>query len=51
MATKTKRKADNKQGLNNALINATVATINTTVENGEKWQELTTKLVKKSLIS
>ena len=48
MATKTKRKADNKQGLNNALINATVATINTTVENGEKWQELTKKLVKKS---
>lgn len=48
MATKTKRKADNKKGLNNALINATVATINTTVENGEKWQELTKKLVKKS---
>ncbi len=48
MATKTKTKAKNKQGLNNALINATVATINTTVENGEKWQELTKKLVKKS---
>ncbi|MEO0573372.1 MAG: hypothetical protein AAF039_16840 [Bacteroidota bacterium] len=48
MATKTKRKADNKKSLNNALINATVATINTTVENGEKWQELTKKLVKKS---
>ncbi|MEM8508150.1 MAG: hypothetical protein AAF717_09990 [Bacteroidota bacterium] len=48
MATKAKRKADNKKSLNNALINATVATINTTVENGEKWQELTKKLVKKS---
>ena len=48
MATKTKRKAENKQGLNNALINATIATINTTVENGEKWQELTKNLVKKS---
>jgi len=48
MATKTKRKADTKKGLNNALINATVATINTTVENGEKWQELTKKLIKKS---
>jgi len=48
MATTTKRKADKKKSLNNALINATVATINTTVENGEKWQELTKKLVKKS---
>ncbi len=48
MATKTKRKADTKKSFNNALINATVATINTTVENGEKWQELTKKLVKKS---
>lgn len=44
----TKRKAQNKKSFNNALINATVATINTTVENGEKWQKLTKKLVKKS---
>ncbi len=48
MATKAKKRADNKKSLNNALINATVATINTTVENGEKWQKLTKKLVKKS---
>lgn len=48
MATKTKRKTENKKSLNKALLNATVATINTTVENGEKWQELTKKLVQKS---
>ena len=48
MATKTKRNAVNKQGLNHALINATISTINTTIENSEKWQELTRKLVKKS---
>ncbi|MET1258142.1 hypothetical protein ABV409_02315 [Flagellimonas sp. DF-77] len=48
MATKAEKKATNKKSLNNALINATVATINTTVENGEKWQKLTKKMVKKS---
>ncbi len=48
MATKAEKKATNKKSLNSALINATVATINTTVENGEKWQKLTKKMVKKS---
>lgn len=49
MATTTvKRKKEKAKSLNSALINATVATINTTLENGEKWQKLTKKLVKKS---
>ena len=49
MATATaKRKKENVKSLNNSLVNATLATINTTIENGEKWQELTKKLVKKS---
>ncbi len=47
MATKIKNKAG-KQSLNESLVNATLATINTTVEHGEKWQKLTKKLVKKS---
>ena len=44
MATKTEK----TKSLNSTLIDATVATINTAVENGEKWQKLTKKLVKKS---
>ena len=36
------------KSLNSALVNATKATINTTIENGEKWQDLTKKLIKKS---
>ena len=49
MATTTvKRKKEKAKSLNSALVNATVATINTTIENGEKWQKLTKKLVKKS---
>ncbi len=49
MATTTaKRKKENVKSLNSALVNATMATINTTIENGEKWQKLTKKLVKKS---
>lgn len=48
MATATKSKAQKKESLNNALLSATKATINTTIENGEKWQKLTKKLVKKS---
>ncbi|MEM6894598.1 MAG: hypothetical protein AAF554_12980 [Bacteroidota bacterium] len=47
MATKTTNKTQ-KKSLNDSLVNATMATINTTVEHGEKWQKLTKKLVKKS---
>lgn len=46
MATKTKTQKN--RSLNESLLNATKATINATVENGEKWQKLTKKLIKKS---
>lgn len=46
MATKTK--TEKTKSLNESLVNATQATINATVENGEKWQNLTKKLIKKS---
>lgn len=55
MATKAKKvtKKVTKQvskvkEINNSLVNASKAAINTTVENGEKWQKLTKKLIKKS---
>ncbi|WP_435624713.1 hypothetical protein [Flagellimonas sp.] len=49
MATTTaKGKKENVKSLNKSLVNATMATINTTIEHGEKWQVLTKKLVKKS---
>lgn len=52
MATKTKKntkKSINKiSKLNKSLVNASMSAINTTVENGEKWQKLTKKLIKKS---
>ena len=48
MATKTTQTARGIKGLNNSLVNATTAAINATVENGEKWQKLTKKLIKKS---
>ena len=58
MATKTKKttkKATKKvnkpsvaKKVNKSLINASIATINTTIENGEKWQKLASKLIKKS---
>jgi len=58
MATKTKKttkKATKKvnkpnvaKKVNASLINASIAAINTTVENGEKWQKLASKLIKKS---
>ncbi|NNK19363.1 MAG: hypothetical protein HKP49_09450 [Maribacter sp.] len=58
MATKTKKTAKkaakkvNKPSatkkVNTSLINASIAAINTTVENGEKWQKLASKLIKKS---
>lgn len=44
----TKSKTQKAKSLNSSLVNATMATINTTVENGEKWQKLTKKLIKKS---
>lgn len=55
MATKTK-KAPSKvkndtnavQKINKELVDASIATINTVVDNGEKWQKLASKLIKKS---
>lgn len=57
MATKTKTKkatpkaskpANVAKKINADLINASVAAIDTTVKNGEKWQKLASKLFKKS---
>ena len=54
MATKTKKatKKGNKPSVakkvNTSLVNASIAVINTTVDNGEKWQKLASKLIKKS---
>lgn len=59
MATKTKKvakKATSKvkndtnvvKKINAELVNASLATINTVVDNGEKWQKLASKLIKKS---
>lgn len=48
MATKTTQKKMTVKSLNESLVNATTAAINATVENGEKWQKLTKKLIKKS---
>ena len=58
MATKTKKttkKATTKgnkpsvaKKVNSSLVNASIAAINTTVDNGEKWQKLASKLIKKS---
>ncbi|AUC81179.1 hypothetical protein [Lacinutrix sp. Bg11-31] len=59
MATKTKtvaKKATSKvkndtnvvKKINKELVNASIATINTVVDNGEKWQKLASKLIKKS---
>lgn len=48
MATKTTTKKMTVKSLNESLVNATTAAINATVENGEKWQKLTKKLIKKS---
>ena len=47
MATKTKSENTTKS-FNESLVNATTATISVTIENGEKWQKLTKKLIKKS---
>jgi predicted flap endonuclease-1-like 5' DNA nuclease len=57
MATKTKtnkatpkanKTANVAKKINADLINASVAAIDTTVKNGEKWQKLASKLFKKS---
>lgn len=54
MATKTKKaaKKGNKPSVakkvNTSLINASLSAINTTLDNGEKWQKLASKLIKKS---
>ena len=54
MATKTKTaaKKGNKPNVakkvNTSLVNASLAAINTTIDNGEKWQKLASKLIKKS---
>ena len=58
MATKTKKatkKATTKgnkpsvaKKVNASLINASMAAINTTIDNGGKWQKLASKLIKKS---
>lgn len=45
MKTKTNKTV---KKVNKGLVNASMAAINTTVENGEKWQKLTKKLIKKS---
>jgi predicted flap endonuclease-1-like 5' DNA nuclease len=45
MTTKAKATV---QKVNKGLVNASMAAINTTVANGEKWQKLTKKLLKKS---
>jgi hypothetical protein len=58
MATKTKKVAKkvtkkvNKPSVakkvNTSLVNASLSAINTTFDNGEKWQKLASKLIKKS---
>jgi hypothetical protein len=54
MATKTKKatKKENKSSVakkvNTSLVSASMAAINTTVDNGEKWQKLASKLIKRS---
>jgi len=54
MATKTKKattkgnKPSVAKKVNTSLVNASIAAINTTVDNGEKWQKLASKLIKKS---
>lgn len=48
MATKTKSTIEKARNINTALVNASMAAISISVENGVKWQKLTKKLVKKS---
>jgi hypothetical protein len=46
--TKTVNKTSSAKKVNTSLINASMAVINTTLVNGEKWQKLASKLIKKS---
>ncbi|RMA58692.1 hypothetical protein [Ulvibacter antarcticus] len=55
MATKTKKATKKVQKstnvvkkINSELVNASMSAIDTTVKNGEKWQKLASKLIKKS---
>ncbi|MFD2914527.1 hypothetical protein [Psychroserpens luteus] len=54
MATKTKKatkkgdKPSVAKKVNTSLVNVSLSAINTTIENGEKWQKLASKLIKKS---
>ena len=47
-ATKKVNKPNVAKKVNSSLINASIAAINTTIDNGEKWQKLASKLIKKS---
>jgi predicted flap endonuclease-1-like 5' DNA nuclease len=47
-ATKKVNKPSVAKKVNSSLINASMAAINTTIDNGEKWQKLASKLIKKS---
>ncbi|GGG37214.1 hypothetical protein [Bizionia arctica] len=47
-ATKKGDKPSVAKKVNTSLINASMAALSTTVENGEKWQKLASKLIKKS---
>ncbi|WP_271856158.1 hypothetical protein [Patiriisocius marinus] len=45
---KVSNKISTVSKVNKGLVNASMEAINTTVENGEKWQKLASKLMKKS---
>ncbi|WP_411893308.1 hypothetical protein [Winogradskyella sp. A2] len=47
-ATKKVNKPNVAKKVNESLISASLAAINTTIDNGEKWQKLASKLIKKS---
>jgi len=47
-ATKKGKKPSVAKKVNTSLVNASIAAINTTIDNGEKWQKLGSKLIKKS---
>lgn len=47
-ATKRVNKPNVAKKVNESLISVSMAAINTTIDNGEKWQKLASKLIKKS---
>ena len=47
-STKKSTKTSTAKKVNTSLLNASLSAINTTLDNGEKWQKLATKLIKKS---